>query len=1032
MTRFALQRMATTLTAVAVVIVAGVQAYIEMPRAEDPGFTIRIAQVLTIWPGASPERVENLVTDPLEEVIQEMPELDYISSTSKTGVSVINVNIRANYMDLQPIWDKLRRKVEKVRDDLPESIIGPTVNDEFGDVFGMLFSITGPDYTYQDLKRVADRVRDELLVIEDVAKVDIAGAQEERVFVEYNNARLAELGLTPVRLRQILEAQNIVIPGGDLLVGEERLALEPTGNFESVDDLRRTVISIPGEPNLLYLEDIAEVTRDYVDPPSRVVHYMGERALVLAISMRDGGNILELGDQVRTLMHDQQGAYPWGISFNEIQFQTDPVRQKVNGFIANLLQAVGLVALVMLVFLGLRTGLIVAALVPMAIISCFMVMGFFGIGLNQISLAALIIALGMLVDNGIVMAESIMVLMEQGKKGFDAAIQAAKELRIALLTSSLTTAAAFLPIYLAENESGEYTAALFQVVTITLLCSWVIALTVIPLLAVQFLKVKKSENSYDSRFYRGYRGLLLTALRLRYGTLLLVAILFFAAIQGMKLVPNIFFPPNERATFTLEMRLPIGTAIEETESVVSQVEQILTDRFVAGAYAGAYAGGDRGITNWGAFVGSGAPRFILTYNQEPPSPEYAVFIVNTTDREVIDPLVADIERELLETFPEVQPTVRPLELGPPVGKPIGFRISGRDFDTLFNIVEDVKALLRETQGAKQVDDNWGAQSKKLIVDIDQPRARRAGVTSQDIAISLQTYLSGFTTTEYREGDKLIPVVMRATGADRQDLGKLDSINVYAQSTGQSVPLRQVADVDVRWQPAKIIRRDTLRTVTVEADLARGFTAKGVNDQAMPKLADMAADWPRGYSFELGGEEEQSEKSQGAIAEKLPVAALIIVLLLVTQFNSIRKPLIILCTIPLGLIGVVIGLIVVPEMYFGFMTLLGLISLAGIVINNAIVLLDRIDIEITENGRAPNQAIVAAAQQRLRPILLTTMTTVAGMVPLYLGGGPMFEPMAIAIIFGLLFATVLTLVVVPVLYALFYRVSFKGFTYAREA
>lgn len=1022
MTKFAIEKNRITIMAVIVILFAGVSAYRTMSRAEDPGFIIRTAQVTTNWPGASPERVELLITDKLEKSIQEMPEIDFIASTSKTGSSVINVNILETYKDMRPIWDSLRRKVEKAEPLLPDDANKPVVNDEFGDVFGIIVTIIGEGFSYRELKDVADDVRDELLLIDMAAKVEIYGAQEERIFVEYNNARLSEFGISPVQLRQILQARNIVIPGGDVTTEYEKIVLEPTGNFETVDDLKKTIIEVPGSSNVVYLEDLANIYRSYIDPPNTKMRCGSERCLGLAVSMREGGNIISLGDDVRQTIDRLVSVYPIGIEFGYLQFQPEPVEKKVKDFTSNLGQAIAIVTLVMLIFLGVRTGLIIASLIPMAMLMALMFMGFFEIGLDQISLAALIIALGMLVDNGIVMAESVMVQMSSGKSAIDSAVDSANELKVPLLTSSLTTAAAFLPIFLAESTTGEYTASLFKVVTITLLCSWLISLTVIPMLCVKFLKVDPSQqgDNFDSSLYKKYRNLLTWILKNPSKSLIGTAIIFFISLQGFKFVPKIFFPPNERPTFTLEVKLPIGTPIERTDYVVSEIENELANYLV---------NEDRkdGITNWGVFIGQGAPRFQLSFSPEPPSPDYALFIINTSKREIIDSIIPGIEEFCISNFPDIKPTVRPLELGPPSWPPVEVRLSGKDSDILFENVDNVKSKMESTKGTKLIDDDWGARSKKLFVKINQARAYRAGVTSEDIATSLQTSLSGMSTTEYREDDKLIPVMLRSVEADRVDIGKLESLNVYVQATGKSLPLKQVADIEVAWQPAVIKRRDRLRTITVESGLESGYTAAEINTTLVPWLKEQSKDWNLGYSWEIGGTDEESGKANASISAKLPIAGMIILLLLVGQFNSIRRPVIILITIPLGIIGVVFGLLA-TNLYFGFMTLLGIISLAGIVINNAIVLLDRINIEITQNGLVPERAVIESAQQRLRPILLTTVTTISGLVPLWLFGGLMFEPMAVAIIFGLLFATALTLGLVPVLYSLFFRLDFKNFTY----
>lgn len=1016
LTRAAILNNRVTLVALLVVAFSGYSAYQGMPRAEDPGFTIRTATVITYFPGASPERVEQLVTDKLEKAIQEIPALDFVNSTSRSGVSLVYVNIRESEMDMRPIWDDMRRKVERARRDLPEEVIGPIVNDEFGDVFGTIILLTGEGFSYAELKDVADQVRNELLLIPQTAKVEIQGAQQERVFIEYSNARLAEAGLSVYQLMQILQSRNIVLPGGVIDTGDERIALEPSGNFESVEELRRTVIDVPGRNELIYLEDVVRVERGYVDPAEILVRGNGQPGLSLAISLRDGGNLIDLGQQVKERVAQLEERYPIGIEFDFVSFQPAIVQKKVDDFVGNLLQAMAIVMVVMLLTLGVRTGIVVSSLIPMTMVSAIWLMSLFGIGLDQMSLSALIISLGLLVDNAIVMSESILVGIQSGRKPLDAAVASASELKIPLLTASLTTIAAFLPIYLAESTTGEYVAPLFYVVTISLLCSWVLSLTMTPLLCVQFMRVKRAGESaeeYGGGLYRFYRGTLGAATGHPWRSLLIVLVIFVGGMQLFGLVPGVFFPPKDQATFTAEFELPIGTPIERTAAVVDSVEDFISNELMA-------TGDGEGIVSWAGFLGQGAPRYTLSFAPKMASPEYAMLLINTTSYPVVADLTRRIERFAQERFPDVKPTIRGMLNGPPISDPIEVRVSGADADQVFELADEVKAFLAAQPGVKNISDNWGARTKKIAVRVDQPRARRAGVTSQDVALSLQASLSGLRTTEYREGDELIPVVLRSVAADRDDVGKLESIEIFSQITGSSVPLKQVADVVVEWQPSKILRRDRLKTVTISAALEPGLTPLAVFEDIQGWIQPASKNWPVGYRWEFGGEYEASVEANASIGVKLPIALLIIVLLLVSQFNSLRRPLIILLTIPLGMVGVAFGLVVAGSI-MGFMTFLGIISLSGIVINNAIVLLDRIKIEIDENDLSPYAAVIEAGQRRLRPILLTTATTIGGMLPLWYGGGPMFQPMAVAIIFGLLFATLLTLVVVPVLYVLMFRV-----------
>lgn len=1017
-TRLAIENNRVTLMLLAVVIFFGMSSYKEMPKDYDPGFIIRTAQVITYFPGASPERVEQLVTDKLEKVIQEIPELDFVSSESRTGVSIISANIKESYSDLRPIWDNLRRKIDAAQGDLPSEAQASIVNDEFGDVYGIVIGLTAEGFTFKEIKTIADQVKDELLRLSESAKVDVFGEQEERIFIEYDNAKLAELGISPGQLSDQLASRNIVIPGGQISLGKDKISLEPTGNFESSAEIAKTIIQIPGSDRVQYLSDLVKVTRGYIDPVKSEVRMSGTQGLSIAIAMRQGGNNILLGQQVKDTISHLKTVYPIGVDFELISFLPKDVEQKVDDFASNLIQAVLIVTIVMLFTLGLRTGLIVAVLIPSSMIFAIMVMSFFNIGIDQISLAALIISLGMLVDNGIVMSESIMVQIGKGKKAAEAAIESAGELKIPLLTSSLTTAAAFLPIYLAESTTGEYTASLFKVVTITLLCSWLLSMTVIPMLCIFFMKVKKEQQAFNTAFYRAYRAILIKFISFKWLTLLVTAGVFTIAIWALNFVPKLFFPPSDRAFFKVELELPIGTNIETTSAMVSKIESFVEQNLKVNADK------PSGVTNWVSYIGNGGPRFLLTHNPKPTSSQYALMIVNVSDNTLVDENMNAIENYAFDNFPDLHIKVRKIENGAAVENPVEVRIKGRDSTELFNIVADIKAEMAKVSGLKSINDNWGTPIKKLKINIDQVRARRAGVTSKDIATSLQTGLSGLELTQYREGDVVIPVVMRTNAADRQDIGKLEALAVYSQASGSSVSLKQVADIEVVWEPAQILRRDRLKTVTVGAQIDDSITAAEAVNQLLPWLENAQQSWAYGYSFELGGEMESSGKANESISEKLPIAGFIILLLLIGQFNSVRKSIIILTTIPLGIIGVVAGLLI-GNSFFGFMTLLGIISLAGIVINNAIVLLERIKIELEDKTQTPAQAIVEAAQKRLRPIVLTTATTVLGLIPLYLGGGEFWEPMAISIIGGLLISTVLTLTVIPVIYATFFGVKVKA-------
>jgi multidrug efflux pump subunit AcrB len=1014
-TQIAINNNRATIVLFLVIILSGIAAYQQMPKDYDPGFIIRTAQVITHFPGASPARVESLVSEKLEKAIQEIPELDFVKSESRTGISIVSVNIKESYKKMRPIWDNLRRKVESVEGDLPEEAGKPIVNDEFGDVYGIVVGLTAEGFSYRELETISEQVRDEFLRLSEVAKVEVFGDQEERIFIEYDNPRLSELGLSPSQLSDQLTSRNIVIPGGSIDLLNQKISLEPTGNFESVAEIAKTIVQIPGSDQVLYLDEIASISRGYVDPFKSKLNVSGERGLTIAVSMRLGGNNLLLGEQVDQTVSRLTANYPIGVEFSYLSFMPREVSVKVDDFVSNLVQAIVIVSLVMLITLGVRTGLIIATLIPSSMIFAILIMSMLDIGIDQISLAALIIALGMLVDNGIVISESIVVQMTNGKAAVRAAIDSANELKVPLLTSSLTTAAAFLPIYLAESATGEYTASLFKVVSITLMCSWILSMSIIPMFCIYFLKIKPRTQIVETKGQSTYRSLLIKLIQHRWLTVSAVAFVFVMSVFALGFIPKLFFPPSDRSYFKVELELPVGTSISRMEQVTLELESFIQNELRVNESR------QEGVDSWVSYIGNGGPRFLLTHNPKPASPNYSLMVINVTSYKLIDKLMVQIESHALNEFPDLLVKLRKIENGSPIANPVEIRLSGNNEEKLFDIVGKVKHKLDGVQGLKAISDNWGQPIKKLEIAINQTRARRSGVSSKDIAISLQTGLTGLELTQYREGDSVIPVIMRTVENDRQNFSKLESLSVYSQANGFSVPLKQVADINIVWESAQVFRRNGIKTVTLGAQLQEGATASQAFKELTVWLEKEKQSWPFGYYYEFGGEAESSDKANRSIMDKLPIAIFIIVLLLVAQFNSIKKSLIVLTTIPLGMIGVVIALIL-GQSFFGFMTFLGVISLAGIVINNAIVLLERIQAEIEKDNNTPFESLIIACQSRLRPILLTTTTTVFGLVPLYLGGGEMWEPMALSIIGGLIFSTFLTLGIVPVLYSMLFKIG----------
>ena len=1021
LTQIALENNRVTIVVLLVVALLGLVGYQTMPRDSMPPYTIRVASVVTSFPGAGPERVEALITTKIEEVAQELPELKTVASESRTGLSVVSVELKQEVPpdELQAVWDRLRRKIDTIRSDLPEGIRGPEVKDDgIGVVYGIVIGLTGDGFTFAELETYAKDLRDDLIKLPDAAEVRISGIQEERIYLQFNDARLAELGLSAQKIKNSIASTNIVFSGGEVSLEDERLVLEPTGSYADLDDLGRTLIAV-GKDGSVYLGDVTRIVRAYETPQQRLVKINGQPGLSLSVALSEGANIIKLGKEIDQLVALHQARLPLGITLNRVASQDFEVEKSVANFTNNLLQSVAIVLLSMLIFLGLRTGLVVASLIPMTIIATLFIMGTFDIGLNQVSLAALIMALGMLVDNAIVVSEAIVVKMEKGTDAKEAAIESARELAVPLLVSSLTTSAAFLSFFLAASIMGEMMGPLFSVISIALLSSWLLSLTMVTLLAVFFIRVKRQasqseKSTFIDRLNGQYKELLLKALARPYSFMGIIAGLFVLSLFGFGFLPFIFFPDSERNLLTVNLNLPLGTKIETTTARVERLESYIADSLLVSKNR------QRGVTDWATFVGEGPPSYDLGYQPGEANSGYAHMLLNTSSGDDNQWVIDRLDDFCFRSFPDAEIRVSRLA-GGGGGSDVAVRITGPDPNELFGLAERIKQKLNEISTAQNIGDDWGPKIKKVVVDIDQSRTQNAGLTNQDIALSLQTALTGFNSGAFREGDQSLPIVLRNESSQDVDVRQLESINIYAQGSGKNVPLGQVAQIVPQWQLAKIKRRDLYRTLTVTCDAKSGFTAQDITDVLIPWLEEDSKSWKPGYRYELGGESEQSSEAMSAVVAKLPLSGFIILALLIVQFNSFRKTFIVLSTIPLGLIGVIAGLLVFRS-FFGFFAFLGLISLAGIVINNAIVLIDRIQIELNQSGRASIEAIVAAAQQRFRPILLTTCTTTLGLIPLYLGGGLMWEPMAVAIMVGLLFATVITLLFVPVLYKILFAVK----------
>jgi multidrug efflux pump subunit AcrB len=1010
----------------AVVLMAfGAVSYFALPAREDPEITIRQATVTTTYPGLSAERMERLVTKTLEEAIREVSEVEEIRSTSYPGTSIIHVVVDDIYFDLDQIWDEVRQQVEAARSDLPEGTNPPVVNDDFGDVAVVTAALRSDDWGMRDKFDMAQHIRDRLYGVAGTKRVDLLGVQDERIWIETSNARLAEMGVDPDALVATLRAQNVIRPGGELDTGARRFLIEPSGNFESVEQIEETLIRLPGSGDVVPLRDLADVERGYVDPPERKAYYDGEPAVVFAVSMLEGYSVLDYAARVRARLTEIEETLPVGYRLDIVTYQAEQVANAVYGVTFNVLQTLGIVLAVVVLFLGVRTGLIVGAIVPTVMLITVALMGLFDMTLQRMSLATLVIALGLLVDNGIVVAEDFKRRLEEGASRDDALARVGRELALPLLSSTLTTILVFLPLMLAEHVSGEYTRSISLIVLISLLTSWVVAMTVTPMLCHRFIRVAPAPQSaagdpalreaqperrgwdvsawlFDT-LNGQYEWLLRRVLRARGAFLGLMALLLAGSLFAIGQAPQRFFPDSDRAQALVYLYLPAGVTARTTDREMRKVFAALEQE-----------GRLPHVEDHVAYVGFGGPRFVLSLTPIDPAPNKAFMVFNVDGQENMEATLGELEAIFQREFPELFARVTSMYLGPSDSSTIQVQATGPDAEVLYATAEEISGLLRELPGAKDIWQDWENRITTIRVKVDQARARRAGVTSADIAESLESFFSGRRVTEFREGDDIFPVIARAAGEERRDLDRVKTLSVYPDGSGQSVPLLQVADFELVNQYSHIAREDMTRTVTVEARNSI-MTAEDMVPLLMPELNRLEAELPPGHGIELDGVVQESREGQAALAANIPLCLGLIAILLVAQFNGFLRPLVIVATIPLVLVGVAAGLYALKA-DFGFMPILGIYSLAGIIINNAIVLIDRIDIE-RDAGAEPFEAVVSASVRRFRPILMTTATTILGLLPLILVVDPLFYGMASVMAFGLGVGTVLTLGVVPVLYSL---------------
>jgi multidrug efflux pump len=1013
LSEWALSHQALVLYFMIVLAVIGVGSYLRLGQAEDPDFTFKLMVVRTGWPGASAEEVERQVTDRIERKLQETPRLDFLRSYSKPGESVVFVFVKdsARPDEIKDTWYQVRKKVGDIRSTLPQGIQGPSFNDEFGDTFGNIYALTGDGYTYAQLKQAADRIRNQLLRVKDVAKVDLIGEQDEKIYVEVANAKLATFGIDPSVVFAALAQQNAVSAAGSFETATDRIYLRATGALDSVDAVKDIAIRANGR--LFRLGDVANVYRGFVDPPAPRMRYMGKEALGIAVSMVPRGDVIALGKSLDGELERIEKELPVGLELDRVNDQPATVKRSVSEFTRSLTEAVAIVLVVSFLSLGLRTGFIVALSIPLTLAVTFMFMYVAGIDLHKISLGALIIALGLLVDDAIISVEMMVVKMEQGWERVRAASFAYTSTAMPMLTGTIVTAAGFLPIGLARSSTGEYTFSIFAVTTLALLVSWVVSVLFVPYLGYKLLPdfhkagAHADENAvYRKPFYQRFRGIVAWCVEHRWTVIGATAAAFLVSVFAFRFVQQQFFPAASRPELIVDLRLAEGASIPATEAQVRKMEKVLlTDPQVK----------DR-IDNFVSYVGSGSPRFYLPFDQQLVNANFGQFIVNTKSNEDREAVRARLLALFEQDFPEVRGRVNRLENGPPVGFPVQFRVVGEDKDKIREIASQVAAEMRANKWTREVNFDWEEPSKVITLAIDQNRARVLGISTQELSGFLNTVLMGQAATTYREADKQIDVLVRGAREERVLMSLMKDLAVPI-GRGRSVPLGQIAEIRYGYEQGIYWRRDRLPAITVRSDLKDGIQAPVVSQELEAKMEPLRAGLPAGYRIDTGGAIEDSAKGQRSIAVVAPVMILVMVTALMLQLQSFSRLALVLLTAPLGIIGVAAALLIfnVP---FGFVAMLGTIALAGMIMRNSVILVDQIDRDIAA-GSEPAEAIADATVRRFRPIMLTAAAAVLAMIPLTRSA--FYGPMAVAIMGGLVVATLLTLLFLPALYAAWFRV-----------
>lgn len=995
---FSIRKRTVTWFFTVLIAVGGIWAYNGLGKLEDPSFTIKTAVIATPYPGASPLEVENEVTALIESAAQKLGQTDKVRSLSKEGLSMVYVDIKPSYTarDLPQIWDELRRKVTDVQTQLPPGAGPSLVNDDYGDVYGVYYALTGEGYTFRELEDHADLLRRELLLVEGVANVEIAGVQTETIYVEIDRSRMAQLGIGTQEIFNLLQAQNIVTGSGSAEVGPELIRISPSGYFSSVDALSSLLLR-GGDGRSIRLGDLATIKRGYVDPPSKAMRYNGRPALGIGISNVDGGNVIHIGEAVHKRIQELVGLTPVGMELGMIYYQADTVADSIRDFVTNLLEALVIVIGILLIFMGFRSGILIGAVLLLTILVTFIAMRIMSIDLHSISLGALIIALGMLVDNAIVVADGILVGVQKGQDGASAAIDVVNQTQVPLLGATIIAAIAFAPIGLSPDSTGEFCKSLFQVVSISLLLSWVLAVTVTPLLGIAILKGNTAETAvdpYDTPLYRAYRRFLVFCLSRRKMVLLIVAGLMVLSFVGFGFVDKSFFPSSTSPMFTVDFWTQRGTSVEATLKEVRIMEEFLLSQ--------------PEIESVASYAGEGALRFILTYTPGDPASDYGHLVVTAKDSEGAEALKGRLADFVRTNQPHLDPRIRSFAKGTSSGAKVQVRFLGKEPLHLRRLAGKATEVFASDPDAVNIRNDWGERAKVIRPELNDS-VQLLGLSRQDVANAVKMAFTGVTAGLYREGEKLLPIVARLPHSERGSVESLEETQIWSALNRRYIPFSQfISRIDTVAEDSFVYRLNRKKSLTVECDSATDrsgalFTRLRPQIEAIPL--------PHGVEMEWGGEYESSQEAQSGLMGMIPLGFLAIVIILVMLFNGYRQPLVILMCLPLSVMGLTLGLLTMDRS-FDFLSMLGFLSLAGMLIKNAIVLIDQIDLEMSE-GKTPLEAVIESGVSRSRPVMMASMTTVLGMVPLFFD--VLFSAMAVTIMFGLTVATVLILVVVPVLY-----------------